>query len=75
MKNADTKEQKKVLKSFRCESVSANAINEELMQSFTSKTGSFLLSYFSRFDMKEDINGSATYYVIKDVQNEIMMFY
>ena len=70
-----TKEQKKVLKSFKCERVSANAVNEELMQSFISKRGSSLVSYFSRFGMKEDINGSTTYYVIKDAQNEIMMFF
>lgn len=70
-----TKEQKDLLKSFKCERLSADAVNEELMKSFTSKRGSSLVSYFTRFGMTEDIAGTTTYYVIKDAQNEIMMFF
>lgn len=70
-----TKEQKDLLKSFKCERLSADAVNEELMKSFTSKRGSSLVSYFIRFGMTEDIAGTTTYYVIKDAQNEIMMFF
>lgn len=70
-----TKEQSDLLKSFKCERLSADVVNEELMKSFTSKRGSSLVSYFTSFGMKEDTAGTTTYYVIKDAQNEIMMFF
>lgn len=70
-----TKEQNDLLNTFKCERVSTDAINEKLMKSFTSERGSSLVSYFMRFGMEEDTAGTTTYYVIKDAQNEIMMFF
>ena len=59
-----TKEQNDLLKSFQCERLSADAMNEELMKSFTSKRGSSLVSYCKRFGMAEDVAGTTTYYVL-----------
>ena len=70
-----TKEQNDLLDSFKCERLSDDAGNEELMRSFTSKRGSSLVSYFTHFGMTEDAAGITTYYVIKDAQNEVMMFF
>lgn len=70
-----TREQKDILNSFKCERLSANVVNEKLMKSFTSKRGASLVSYFTRLGMEEDVAGTTTYYIIKDAQNEIMMFF
>lgn len=70
-----TAEQKNLLDSFKCERLSANAVNEELIKSFTSRRGSSLVSYFMRFGLQEDTTGKTTYYVIKNEENEVMMFF
>lgn len=70
-----TTEQKNLLDSFKCERLSANAVNEELIKSFTSKRGDSLVSYFKKFGLQEDIAGKTTYYVIKNTENEILMFF
>ena len=70
-----TTEQENLLDSFKCERLSANAVNEELIKSFTSKRGSSLVSYFKRFGLQEDITGKTTYYVIKNAENEVLMFF
>lgn len=70
-----TTEQKNLLDSFKCERLSANAVNEELIKSFTSKRGYSLVSYFKKFGLQEDIAGKTTYYVIKNTENEILMFF
>lgn len=70
-----TKEQNDILNSFKCERLSANAENKKLINSFISRRGTSLVSYFTHFGMEEDIAGTTTYYVIKDADNEIMMFF
>ena len=70
-----TKEQNELLDSFKCERFSTDAANAEMIKSFTSERGASLVSYFMNFGMKEDIQGTTTYYIIKDAQNEIMMFF
>lgn len=70
-----TREQNKVLDSFRCERLSENAVNESLIETFTSKRGDSLVSYFKSFGLQEDRTGKTTYYVIKNMENEVMMFF
>lgn len=68
-------EQEEILDSFVCERLSSNAINEELIQSFVSKRGSSLVSYFKSLGLKEDKEGKTTYYIIKTKDNEVLMFF
>lgn len=70
-----TTEQEKILDNLICERLSSDAINETLIQSFESKRGSSLVSYFKRLGLKEDIEGTTTYYVIKTRNNEVLMFF
>ncbi len=70
-----TKEQEQILNSFKCERLSSNAINGKLIQSFFSKRGSALVSYFKQFGLREDTDGSTTYYIIKTKDNEVLMFF
>ena len=68
-------EQEHILNSFICERLSSNIANERLIQSFVSKRGASLVSYFKRFGPAEDREGTTTYYIIKTKENEILMFY
>lgn len=68
-------EQEQLLDSFICERLSANDTNEMLIQSFVSKRGSSLVSYFKKFGLAEDREGKTTYYIIKTVESEILMFF
>lgn len=70
-----TTEQSNLLKSFKCERLSANAENEELIKSFNSKRGSSLVSYFQKFGLREDEKGTTTYYVIKNQEKDVLMFF
>ena len=67
-------EQERILDSFVCERLSANEENESLINSFASKRGSSLVSYFEKYGPSEDKDGKTTYYVIKTKENEILMF-
>lgn len=70
-----TPEQNKILESFKCERLSSEVVNERLIQSFTSKRGSSLVSYFKKFGLSEDREGKTTYYVIKTKEDDILMFF
>ncbi len=70
-----TPEQNAVLNSFRCERLSSDSVNENLIESFTSKRGASLVSYFKQFGLQEDQEGNTTYYVIKTKENDILMFF
>ena len=68
-------EQEQILDSFVCERLSANEENESLINSFVSKRGSSLVSYFEKYGPSEDKDGKTTYYVIKTKEDEILMFF
>lgn len=70
-----TKEQEAILKSLKCERLSSNAENEKLIQSFYSKRGKSLVSYFKEYGMKEDKANTTAYYVIKTKEDEVLMFF
>ena len=70
-----TKEQEAILKSLKCERLSSNAENEKLIQSFNSKRGKSLVSYFKEYGMKEDKANTTAYYVIKTKEDEVLMFF
>lgn len=70
-----TEEQDRILNNLICERLSTDSKNEELIQSFVSKRGSSLVSYFKNLGFKEDKEGTTTYYVIKTPNNEVLMFF
>mgnify|MGYP003304991826 CR=1 FL=1 len=48
-----TEEQDRILNNLICERLSTDSKNEELIQSFVSKRGSSLVSYFKNLGFKE----------------------
>lgn len=70
-----TKEQKDILDSLICERLSAHVENEKLIETFVSRRGASLVNYFHKFGMEEDKSGSTAYYIIKNKDNELLMFF
>lgn len=70
-----TEKQKKVLDSFICERLSANSYNVDLMSTFVSKRGESLVNYFMENGLSEDLSGKTIYYIIKNEQNDVFMFF
>lgn len=70
-----TKEQEEILDSLICERLSSTDENEKLMETFFSERGISLVNYFRRFGMKEDKIGNTAYYIIKNPENELLMFF
>ncbi len=70
-----TNKQKEILDSLICERLSANNINESLIENFISKKGTSLVNYFQKLGPKEECEGKTAYYIIKTKQNEILMFF
>ncbi|MCM1122008.1 MAG: hypothetical protein NC416_05445 [Eubacterium sp.] len=70
-----TVKQEKILNGFVCERLSSNPINIGLMDAFVSKRGESLVNYLKRNGLSEDQAGETAYYVIKNEQKEIMMFF
>lgn len=70
-----TDAQKALLNSFTCERLTARRSNLEAIQFFTSEKGEGLVSSLQRQGWRADMRGSTAYYVIKNPEGEIVMFF
>lgn len=70
-----TKEQETILDGFICERLSASSSNVAMMSTFENKRGESLVNYFRENGLSEDLSRKTAYYVIKNEQNEILMFF
>lgn len=70
-----TEEQKALLDSFTCERLTARRSNLDEIQFFTSEKGEGLVSSLQRQGWRSDMRGSTAYYVIKNPEGEIVMFF
>ena len=70
-----TEEQKAVLSRFTCERLTAKQDNLYDIQFFCSKNGAPLVANLLSEGWKRDMQGSTAYYVIKNPEGEIVMFF
>lgn len=70
-----TPEQQARLDSFTCERLSANRDNLGKIQTFHSYQGSRLVNYLRDVGWSEDTRGSTAYYVVKNPQNRVLLFF
>lgn len=68
-------EQKSILDKFKCERLTANIKNKELIKSFENKRGSTLVEYLKKTAWENDSSGETAYYVIKNEDDEIVMYF
>lgn len=70
-----TAAQKAILDSFTCERLTADRRNLDEIQYFYSERGEGLVNSLLRQGWKSDLRGSTAYYVIKNPDGEIVMFF
>lgn len=70
-----TPEQKRFLESFRCERLTADPANRDLIRYFRNRKGEGLVMQLQRFAWKEDQQGTTAYYVVKDRGGNIVLFF
>ena len=70
-----TPEQEAVLRSFTCERLTADNANLYRIQYFTSRRGPGLVDNLKRTGWSTDSKGSVAYYVIKNPDGQIVLFF
>lgn len=70
-----TDKQKEIIESFSCERLSDKQENKELIKNFKSEKGRSLVRYLQHLAWDEDTEGKTAYYLIKDPDNEIALFF
>ncbi len=70
-----TKEQEKILDSFVCQRLSSDPGNRKLVKTFACKRNPQLAAYLQYRGWLEDTTGATTFYVIKDQQNKILLYF
>lgn len=70
-----TDEQKAILEGFTCERLKDNPENLFLIRSFTHKDGAGLVDKLKKVAWNEDREGSTAYYLIKNRDGEIVLFF
>jgi len=70
-----TEEQKAILSTYTCERLTADQGNLVKIQKFYSARGHGLVHNLRSFGWEEDLNRSTAYYVIKNEQGQIVMFF
>ena len=70
-----TPEQIAILNSFTCERLTANPMNLHKIQNFMSYRGPGLVNALRNFGWEADRSGTTAYYVIKNSNGQIVMFF
>ncbi len=70
-----TSKQREILKSLKCERLSSNDENLRLVEDFYNRRNPSLEQTLKNEAMEEDIDGSVAYYVIKDINDNILFFF
>ena len=70
-----TQEQMDLLSTFTCERLSADRDNLSKIQNFLSYRGPGLVNTLRNKGWSEDCRGSTAYYVVKNPQGRIMLFF
>lgn len=70
-----TKEQRNLLDSFCCQRLTADPGNKKLIRTFENDRNPNLAAYLRYYGWSEDTAGANTFYLIKDQQNRIVMYF
>ena len=70
-----TEEQNVILDELICERLRDNPDNYRLIQSFESKKGELIVEYLKQNGLKEDLEGSTAFYIIRNKNNDVLMFF
>lgn len=70
-----TQEQINILNSFKCDRLSSNEQNKELIKAFKSEKGDLLVKYMQQNGWDEDVSGETAFYLIKNPDGIPCLFF
>lgn len=70
-----TDEQKGILDELICERLRDNPNSSTLIQNFENKRGTLIVDYLKQHGMKEDMEGSTAFYIVRNKNNDVLMFF
>lgn len=70
-----TEEQKKILDELVCERLRDNPNSSTLIQNFENEKGALIVDYLKQYGLKEDLEGSTAFYIVRNKSNDVLMFF
>ena len=70
-----TQEQKNIINTFTCERLTEKEENKSLIVNFENERGRPLVEYLKTYAWQEDREGKTAFYIIKDSDNDVLMFF
>ena len=70
-----TEEQEKILDELVCERLRDNPNSSTLIQNFENEKGTLIVDYLKQYGLKEDLEGSTAFYIVRNKSNDVLMFF
>ena len=70
-----TEEQEKILDELVCERPRDNPNSSTLIQNFENEKGTLIVDYLKQYGLKEDLEGSTAFYIVRNKSNDVLMFF
>lgn len=70
-----TEGQNAILDKLICERLRDNPNSSVLIQDFENEKGTLIVDYLKRYGLKEDMEGTTAFYIVRNKQNDVFMFF
>lgn len=70
-----TEQQNLILEGLVCERLKDNPDSTRLIQGFENKKGTLIVDYLKQYGLKEDMEGTTAFYIVRNTDNEVFMFF
>lgn len=70
-----TEEQEKILDELVCERLRDNPGSGALIQNLKNEKGTLIVDYLKQYGLKEDLEGSTAFYIVRNKNNDVLMFF
>ena len=70
-----TNEQDVILEELICERLRDNPDSGALIQNFQNEKGTLIVEYLKQYGLKEDVEGSTAFYIVRTKNNDVLMFF
>ena len=70
-----TEEQNAILEELICERLRDNPNSSALIQNFENEKGTLIVDYLKQYGLKEDLEGSTAFYIVRNKDNDVLMFF
>lgn len=70
-----TEEQNAILDGLICERLRDNPNSSTLIKNFENERGTLIVDYLKQYGLKEDLEGSTAYCIVRNDNNDVLMFF